>query len=67
MKFKIGKGPGHAYQATFGTLSADLTRKDLADKTLKQIAMKLAQQNKIVDGEINLISLEFRVFRRTGE
>lgn len=63
MKIKIGKGRGHSYTLSFGTLTAKIGRK-MENMTLKQIALNLARQGKIKDGEVDLIGVEFNYAKR---
>lgn len=63
---KIGKGAGKSYEFTFGTLNAEL-KKGMENKTLKQLAKKLIEQTKIKNGEITLLTLEFRLKERIGK
>ena len=63
---KIGKGKGHAFSATFGQLSAELSPHH-KKKTLEQIAKQLVKQAKIKDGEIELYALDFRISQRSKD
>ncbi len=58
---KIGKGLSKKYKSyttAFGGLTADVEQ-DLQNKTLKQIAVILAQQYNINDGEIEIFNIGF--------
>ena len=56
---KYGKGKGSSWNSSILGLSAEIN-KDNKDKTVIEIADKLAEQMKMVDGEIELESIEFR-------
>ncbi len=64
IKIKVGKGKGHAFSASFGQLSAELSPYH-RNKTLNQIAKQLIKQAKVKDGEIELYALDFRISKRS--
>ncbi len=59
---KIGKGLKNrsSYTSSFGGLTGDLN-KGMENKTIKQIALQLAKQAKIVDGEIEIFNVGFNL------
>lgn len=64
IRFRFGRGAGHSWKSSFGSLSANL-RPSMRDMTLRQIANRLAKQNKLVDGEIMFDGIDFNFKQRS--
>lgn len=59
---KIGKGLKNRsnFRSSFGGLTGDLN-KGMKNMTIKKIALQLAKQAKIVDGEIEIFNVGFNL------
>jgi hypothetical protein len=55
---KIGKGKGRSYSFSLGMLEAQMAP-EYKDITIRKLAAQLAKQRHIVDGEIEIVSLNF--------
>jgi hypothetical protein len=59
---KYGNGEGNEWSGTFGIVEAEITD-EYKDKTIKEIADKLAQQAGIKHGSIVIHNLTFQAFK----
>ena len=68
MIIKIGKGKveGKPFSCIIGTLDATL-EKGMEGMTIKKIALQLAKQLDIKDGEINMVSIAFTHYKTIEE